>query len=270
MRPPNRYTAAMSCPEYEISAEFYDHVVPYRSRPDIDFFVETALAAGGPALEVGCGTGRVLLPCARAGVPIVGLDVSRPMLDVLRQKLAAEPDAVRARVRVVEGDMRRFDLGERFACALLPFRSFQHMLTPADQRAALRRVKAHLQPGGLMVLDLFNPSIPMLGDPAWGRYPISEPEFTMPDGRRVTRSYRVVDRDYANQRQNVEFILDVVHPDGRTEHHAEAFTIRYLFRYEAEYLLECEGFGVEAIYGSYGRALFGATYPGELILVARG
>ena len=259
----------MSCPEYEISAEFYDHVAIYRSRPDVGFFVETARAAGGPVLEVGCGTGRVLLPCARAGVPMVGLDVSRPMLDRLREKLADETDAVRARVRIVEADMRSFEIGERFACALLPFRSFQHMLTPADQRAALRRVKAHLQPGGLMVLDLFNPSIPMLGDPAWGRYPIAEPEFKMPDGRRVARSYRVVGRDYANQRQDVEFLLGVAHPDGRTEHHAEGFTLRYLFRYEAEYLLECEGFAVEAVYGGYDRTPFATRYPGEVILVAR-
>lgn len=265
MRP---YTFLMSCPEYELSAEYYDHVVPYRSRPDVDFYVEFAREADGPVLEVGCGTGRILLPCARAGAAMVGLDVSAHMLAELRKKLSGETDEVRGRVRVVEADMRSFDLGERFSRIVLPFRSFQHMLTPVDQRAALRCLRAHLQPGGRMVLDLFNPSIPMLGDPAWGRYPIVEPEFSMPDGRKVTRSYRVLQRDYVNQVQHVEFILDVVHPDGRTEHRSESFALRYLFRYEAEYLLECEGFTVEAIYGGYDRSPFGTTYPGELIVLA--
>jgi SAM-dependent methyltransferase len=259
----------MSCPEYECFAEFYDHVVPYRSRPDVEFFVSLAREAGGPVLEVGCGTGRVLLPCARAGVPVVGLDVAPSMLDVLRQSLAREPDEVRARVRVVEGDMRSFDLGERFALVMLPFRSFQHMLTQDDQRAALRRLRAHLAPGGRLVLDLFNPNLAVLGDERWGIRPIPEPEFTMPDGRRVVRSYRVLRRDFWNQVQHVEFIIDVTHPDGREEHRAEAFAIRYLFRYEAEYLLLSEGFTIEALYGDYDRAPYGTRYPGDLIFVAR-
>jgi SAM-dependent methyltransferase len=259
----------MPCPEYETFAEFYDHVVPYRSRPDVEFYVSEARAAGGPVLEVGCGTGRILLPMARAGAHVVGLDVARPMLAVLRQNLETEPAEVRDRVRVVEGDMRDFDLGERFPLVVLPFRAFQHMLTPEDQRRALRRLRAHLHDAGRLVLDLFNPSIPFLGDPAWGKYPIAEPEFTMPDGRRVTRSYRVLARDYVNQLQHVEFILDIVDPDGRAEHRSEAFQIRYLFRYEAQYLLECEGFRVEALYGDYDRTPYGEKYPGELLFVAR-
>jgi len=55
-------------------AEFYDHVVPYRNRPDVAFFVDEAARSGGPVLELGCGTGRVLIPTARAGVDIAGLD----------------------------------------------------------------------------------------------------------------------------------------------------------------------------------------------------
>jgi ubiquinone/menaquinone biosynthesis C-methylase UbiE len=68
--------------DYEFIAELYDHVVPYRERRDVDFFVAAARESGGPVLEVGCGTGRVLLPIARAGVDIVGLDLSSSMLAV--------------------------------------------------------------------------------------------------------------------------------------------------------------------------------------------
>ena len=66
--------------EYAFVADLYDHVELYRDRPDIAFFVETASSAGSPVLEAGCGTGRVLVPTARAGVDIVGLDLSPHML----------------------------------------------------------------------------------------------------------------------------------------------------------------------------------------------
>jgi SAM-dependent methyltransferase len=259
----------MSCPEYESFAEFYDYVVPYRSRPDVAFFVQTAREAQGPVLEVGCGTGRILLPCARAGVQITGLDVSLPMLDVLRGNLTREPRQVQGRVRIVEGDMREFDLRERFALVMLPFRSFQHLLTQDDQRAALRRLRAHVSNGGRFILDLFNPSIPFLGDERWGIHPVREPEFTMPDGRAVRRSYRIVERDFFNQVQHVEFLIDVTHPDGREEHREERFALRYLFRYEAQYLLESEGFEIEALYGDYDKSPYGQNYPGDLIFVAK-
>ena len=57
--------------EYAFIAELYDYVEPYRTRPDINFYVEAAQTCGGPVLEVGCGTGRILIPTARAGVDIV-------------------------------------------------------------------------------------------------------------------------------------------------------------------------------------------------------
>ena len=68
-------------------AQLYDQVVPYRERPDITFYVEEAVKSGGAVLEVGCGTGRTLLPIAQAGVSITGLDISTHMLTVCRQKL---------------------------------------------------------------------------------------------------------------------------------------------------------------------------------------
>lgn len=259
----------MSCAEYDRFAEFYEHVPLYRDRPDVDFFVGMAREAEGDVLEAGCGTGRVLIPCARDGATIVGIDLSPQMIAIAGQRLAEESADVRARVSLVEGDMRDFDFTRSFALITAPFRSFQHLMTPADQRRALRHLRAHLVPGGRLVLDLFNPSIPFLGDERFTMHPIVEPEFTMPDGRRVVRSYRISSRDYAAQTQQVEFTFALTHLDGHVEHIVEQFSIRYTFRYELEYLLECEGFHVEAIYGGYDRSPFATTYPGELIAVAR-
>ena len=258
------------CPEYDSFAEFYDYVVPYRARQDVDFFVSLAREAGGPVLEVACGTGRVLIPTARAGVEVVGLDLSAGMLDVCRANLAREGPDVQARVSLVAGDMRAFDLGRRFDLVTIPFRGFQHLLTPDDQRAALAAIRRHLRPAGRFVLDLFNPSLPFLGDDRWLVQPMQEPAFTLPDGRHVARSFRVLERDWFNQVQHLEVVHAVTWPDGREERHVDTTALRYIFRFEAEHLLVREGFTVDEIYGDYARTPYGQTdYPGELVLVAR-
>jgi SAM-dependent methyltransferase len=254
--------------EYRFTAEFYDHLIPYRTRSDVGFFVEMARASGGPVLEVGCGTGRVLIPTARAGIEIVGLDLSPFMLAICREHLAHEPPDVRGRAHLIEGDMVGFDLGREFALITLPFRPFQHLTTVDDQMACLRTLRRHLAPDGRLVLDLFNPSIVHLAAPSRMEEYEDIPQFEMPDGRRVTRHARVAARDYFNQVQDVELIYYVVHPDGRQERLVHAFPMRYLFRFEAEHLLARCGFAVEAIYGDYDRSPYGSKYPGELIFVA--
>lgn len=255
--------------EYDFIAELYDHVVPYRSRPDVGFFVEAALAAGSPVLEVGCGTGRVLIPTARAGVEAVGLDLSSHMLAVCRERLAAEPEPVRSRARLVQADMRRFELGQKFTLATIPFRPFQHLLTVDDQLSCLASIRAHLVDGGLLILDLFNPSLDMLASPADGKEGGDEPEFTTPDGRRVVRKHRAVATDRFSQVNDYELIYYVSHPDGRQERLVQAFPLRYLFRFEAEHLLARAGFEVEHLYADFDKQPYGSAYPGELLFVAR-
>ncbi|MGI6207331.1 MAG: class I SAM-dependent methyltransferase [Anaerolineae bacterium] len=254
--------------EYATTAEIYDHFPSYRDRGDVEFFVEEALEADGPVLEVGCGTGRVLLPTARAGKEITGLDSSPSMLAILRRKLAEEPEDVQRRVSLLEGDMRYFRLERRFGLVTIPFRPFQHLITTDDQIACLLTIRDHLLPGGKLVLDLFNPSIPLLAaPPSREAQPVGD-WFDLPDGRRVRRFDRIVSRDYFTQVQDIELIYYVQEPDGREERFVHSFPMRYLFRYEAEHLLERCGFRVEALYSDYDRSPYGAQYPGDLIFVA--
>ncbi len=254
---------------YAAIADLYDHVTPYRDRPDIAFFVDAAKEAAGPVLELGCGTGRVLIPIARAGIDIVGLDASPHMLAVCRERLAKEPDAVRSRVALVEGDMRRFEIHRSFALVTIPFRPFQHLLTVDDQLACLASIRRHLTPGGRLILDIFNPSLDFLVNLRVGEEFGQEPEFTTPDGRRVVRWQTFVSGDRFNQVNQHELIYYVRHPDGREERLVQSVTIRYLFRFEAEHLLARAGFAVEHLYAGYDRREYGSTYPGELVFVAR-
>ena len=253
--------------EYAEIADLYDHVPIYRERPDIGFFVEAAREAGSPVLELGCGTGRVLLPTARAGITITGLDASPGMLALCRRFLAGESEAVRARVRLVEGDMRSFALEQRFTLVTLPFRPFQHLTTVEDQLACLDRIRRHLLPGGRVILDLFNPSLEALIQPTGVETP--ESEFTAPDGRRVARLFKALSRDRATQVIELELIYDVTHLDGRTERLVQSTALRYSFRFEVEHLLARAGFTVEHLYAGYDKSPFGSVYPGDLIFVAR-
>lgn len=255
--------------QHDFVAEFYDHIRPYRDRQDVAFFVEMARESGGPVLEIGCGTGRVLIPTAQAGIEIVGLDNSERMLAICREKLFREPAEVQSRVKLVRGDMRQFDLGRAFHLVTTPFRPFQHLITVDDQLSCLASIHGHLANGGRLILDLFNPDMQRLVDEKYLSEQEDEEPFTMPDGRRVIRRNRIASRDPFRQVQQVELIYYVTHPDGRDERLVHAFPFRYLFRFEAEHLLARSGFQVEDVYADFDKTPYGSKYPGELIFVAR-
>ncbi|MCJ7734142.1 MAG: class I SAM-dependent methyltransferase [Anaerolineales bacterium] len=250
-------------------ARLYDQVIPYRDRPDVDFFVQAAVDSGGPVLEVGCGTGRVLLPTARAGIAITGLDLSEYMLDVCRAALKEEPNEVQKRVNLIQGDMRYFDLQTKFNLVTTPFRPFQHLETVEDQVSCLRCINRHLEHGGLMILDIFNPSLAGITADTIGKEVGAEPEFTTPEGIKVRRFNKTNSRDHFKQVLDVELIYYLTHPDGREERLVHAFKMRYLFRYEAEHLLARCGFEVLELYADYQKNPYGSISPGELIFLAR-
>ena len=255
--------------EYAPIADLYDHVVPYRDRPDVAFYVNAAKESGGPVLELGCGTGRVLVPTAQAGIEIIGLDRSPSMLGVCRERLLYEPAEVQDRVQIVRADMRDFELSQRFSLVTVPFRPFQHLTTVEDQLSCLRSIRRHLVDGGRLILDLFNPSLDFLTREDFGEEFGEEPEFTAPDGRRVVRKSRLVAHDRFNQINQVQLIYDVTYDDGRQQRLVHDFPMRYLFRFEAEHLLVRSGFEIERLYSDYDKNPYGHTYPGDLIFVAR-
>jgi SAM-dependent methyltransferase len=255
--------------EYSGIAEFYDYIVPYRDRQDVVFFVEMARQAGGPVLEIGCGTGRVLIPTAQAGIEIVGLDLSSSMLSICREKLSHESEEVQSKVCLVEADMRRFDLGQDFQLVTTPFRPFQHLMEVEDQLACLASIHRHLNNHGRLVLDLYNPDLSRLIDDKPLNEWEEEPEFEMPDGRKVTRRIRMVSRDLHSQVNEIELVHRVRYPDGRQDHVTQRIRMRHFFRYEVEHLLARSGFRIEQLYADYDRSPFGSKYPGELIVLAR-
>ncbi len=248
-------------------ADYYDYFLAGFGRRDEEFYLAEARAHGGPVLELGCGTGRILVPLARAGLQITGLDNSARMLDRCRAKLEAEPVEVRRRVKLVHADMTAFDLGEPFRLVIIPFRPFQHLLEVEQQMRCLHGVARHLAPGGKLILDFFQTDARRMHDPEFHREHPSGPEATLPDGRRMRVSDRVVAFHRAEQTNDVEMFYDLTHPDGRTERLVFAFTVRYFFRYEVEHLLARCGFRVAALYGNFERSPLRDDSP-DMVFVA--
>jgi SAM-dependent methyltransferase len=120
---------------------------------DIPFYVDLALAAGGPVLEIGVGSGRVAVPTALAGVPVVGIDSSPVMLELAR--LRAAPHGVG--LRLVQADMRRLPELGTFALVTVPFRAFLHLRDDAERLAVLEALRERLRPGGTLAFDVFHP-----------------------------------------------------------------------------------------------------------------
>jgi SAM-dependent methyltransferase len=260
--------AAKSEQPYErVLAEYYDHVPLYANRADVEFYVSVARDANGKILELGCGTGRILIPTAAAGCAIVGLDLSEAMLEKCRAKLAQQPPDVQKRVRLVPGNMAAFDLGEKFRLVTIPFRGFQHLLRVEDQLACLTGVHCHLEPGGRLVFDMFHVLPQGMHDPEWMKEREDTPETQLPDGRRFRRTHRITAFHRAGQYNEVEFAVYVTHPDGRAERLTDRFAFRYFFRYEVEHLLARTSFAAVNVFGNFDRSDFADDSP-EMIFVA--
>ena len=248
-------------------ADYYDSAPMVTQRTqDVAFYRDAARKYGSPALELGCGTGRVTLAIAEAGHRIVGLDISRKMLErAAAKRQALRPDA-RERIQFIHGDMTRFDLGEKFRLIIIPFRPFQHILELEDQIRCLECAKKHLTSGGRLIVDFFQTDAERMHDPKYFNESLLT-EYRLPDGRHVRLSERVVAFHRALQRNDVEMIFDVTHPDQRKERLVMAWTLRYFFRYEVEHLLARCGFRLEANCGNFDAAPLTDNSP-EMIFVA--
>ena len=258
---------------YHTAADLYDSTFGQAElegeRGDVAFYVEEARRAGSPVLDLACGTGRVLIPIAHAGVPVVGVDSSRAMLATARKKIARLPEPTRQRIELVEGDMRSFSLGRRFDLAIIPFRSFLHLMTPADQRQALGRIREHLADAGRLVFKIFDPRLEMIASHLGqgGQALEKESEFTHPEtGRQVVEWVRRR-YDAANQTIDEERILEELEAGQVVSRTHAPISLRWVYRYEMEHLLELSGFVVEALYGGFDRGPF--RHGGEQVWVAR-
>lgn len=236
-------------------AEFYDRNYDEQSIGDREFYLDLAREAAGPVLEVGCGTGRIYLDLLRAGVDAYGIDVSAEMLDVLDRKAA---DAgLTPRVR--QADMREFEPEREYALVIVPFRTFLHNTTLADQRAALRSLSRALEPGGTLALSFFAPCFEVIceqyGEPETQVLEYEGDEYTVTD---VTEIVDEVE-------QLVEATRTITR-DGEVVREA-SFRLSLVSKREFELLLADTGWSDWTVYGGFDREPVGDE-AGELVWIA--
>jgi SAM-dependent methyltransferase len=257
---------------YDSTSEFgtfYDAVPLYSTRGDVAFYLEEAERAGASSavLEVGCGTGRLTLPLARAGHAVTGIDLSPAMLARARAKLDAEPPDVRARVTLLATDARRMTLPARptFDLVIAPFRIMQHLVAIEDQLDVLTRVRERLRPGGRLAFDVFNPSYAMMTRDRSAEVE-DTPEQALPDGRTLRRTVRVLTVHWVEQVSDLELIY-YVRTGEHTERIVQEFEMRWFTPSELTHLVARAGFRLDASFGGFDRRPLDDTAP-EIIVVA--
>jgi SAM-dependent methyltransferase len=248
-------------------ADLYDVTYEIRSRRDVNFFVEYAGITRGKILELGCGTGRVLIPTAVSGCEVTGLDISAHMLRKCHETLSKHPQEVRERVKLIQGNMVSFDTGEQYSLVTIPFRPFHHLISTEEQKACLVDAGRHLIPAGLLIVDLLHTYPPSMYDPKYWVEQETQKDLKLPGGRRLRCTTRIAGFHLDRQYNDLELIYYISYPDSRVERLVQAFPFRYFFRYEVEHLLELCGFRVIDLFGDYDRSQFGSDSP-EMIFVA--
>ena len=244
---------------YRLAAKFYDL---FGSKDDLEFYKELAVRSGESALELGVGTARVAIPLARAGVRVVGLDNSEYMLEMAREKLAKEPEAVQDRVTLSRGDMTNLQLDQTFSFVYLPASTFDHCVTVQDRARCLRGIYHHLEEQGKFAFDI-------------EQVKPDKPAATWWIDRKETNHDETVVRSIFTRRDmtrricNMDLFFDVYRNGKLVDRYHEYGEVAILFKEEVETLLKQAGFRVEAIYGDFDKAEFRRDSPRAVFVTSK-
>ncbi len=244
-------------PEYDPLADLYDLEYPHDY--DAPFWLSLAQREGGPIVEWGAGTGRLAVPLAGAGFEVTGVEFSERMIDEGRKKGGS--------VEWVRGDMRSAKLGRRYTLAVCAFNSFLCLSSVDDALAFLRNAREHLEPGGLLGIEVSAFSPEELAEEPGG--PELRHDFTreLPAGR--LDRFSVSRYDAASQLLRMRLFYELYGASGELEERrAHDLTIRVVGRAEVELMLRLAGFEVETVYGGFEGEPFAAGSD-HLILLAR-
>ena len=250
-------------------ATIWDDYTADAPEEDIHWLIGEAQISGSPVLEIGCGTGRSLIPIAQSGISITGLDLSPVMLAKAREKIAELDIETRKRIELVEGDLRDFSLGREFPLVTITY-AFFFLTTPEDQRQALLCIRKHLIDGGRLILIHEDPKLDVITArlSSLGASLQMAAEFIRhATGNRVV-VWRAREIDLERQLTKTLEILEELDAEGRVvERVHKTLTSRFTYRYEMHYLLELCGYSIEALYGDFRRGPF--KPGGRQIWVAR-
>lgn len=248
---------------YDKIAHYYD-LLHDNLREDIEFIIRLAEESGGPVLELGCGTGRLLLPLVRVGQETTGLDASKVMLSIAKAKLTDERPAVRGRARLEHGDIADFELEQKYGLVTLPYNTLMHLDPPA-LAFCLGNVRRHLRPGGALFIDVDNPV--EVHDPAQDGLLLMEK--TAHDAKRDETVALIVSSvgDGDRQTRDTVWIVDASPVGGGSLRRTVAEArLHYYFAHQLNQILAVAGLELVAQFGDYDRRPYDERSPRLLIL----
>lgn len=248
----------LDCLDLYFDAAFYDEEFAER-KFEIPFYQRLAERCKGPILEVACGTGRLTIPLAVAGHQIKGLDVSEQMLQMARQKAQREG----VDIEWFRQDCRAMELGRQFHLIFSATNSMQHLLDTASVEAFLRSAADHIQPGGLLLIDVMNPDVRRLARGPEDRYLQKTFKDTAGDHIEVEAASR-----YKADDQILHF--DLTYRRGHEVIKEKSVNMRCFFPQELMSLCNHNGWHVSKRCGDYDDSPFTAASPKQLLLCELG
>jgi SAM-dependent methyltransferase len=249
--------------------KYYDLAFGISGEAEVAWYLDKVRAFGGPVLDLACGTGRLALILAREGFQVTAIDQSAGMLRVFQDKLAAEPDEVRQRIRIRVQRMVDFTLPGQFN-TILCCDAFFHNLTVQDEMDCLSRVAAHLAPEGRFVFNLPNPTCAFIlkSVAIAGRDLEERGWYRLSDGSGTVLVEQAEGGNALDQTITTTLRITRYDAEGQpVERGKSSWTTRYLFPYEAIHLLYRCGFEVESLEGNYRGGP--VTEGGQLVFVTR-
>jgi SAM-dependent methyltransferase len=256
---------------YAVLARYYD-LQHSTHTPDIPMYLDAAVAARGghaPArvLELGCGTGRVLIPLADAGHYVLGVDASPEMLDIARRRLQDMPGA---RCDLVLADAAQEDWpgAPPAECdlAIVALNTFLHNLTRESQLGMLSAARRRLRRGGTLIVDL-PPNDELMYQPDSGEFEL-EARFTDPDTGAVIEKYAASTIAWSAQEQRLHYRMDERTADGQARTSATSFRLRHVFKHEMELLLLASGYAGWRWHGDYDLSPYAEGSPRMIVFAA--
>ena len=262
------YDSDYPSPDDALFPENFDAITEYQGiAQDVERYKEVVRSAGGPVLELCCGTGRVALPLAREGFPVTGVDISNAMLERFRNHLETEDISVMQRVRLIEQDVTSLTLEAKdFKIAILAFNSLLCVPDFSKQLDVLHAAFAHLCPGGLLLIDIVNPlQLKLDGDP------VPKPFFTRRNrntGNIYTR-FAMMGPLETDQTQQLFGWYDEITSEGQLRRTPYSLYWRPIFRFEIELMLKLAGFSLLKVEGGHRKELFTSKSPRMFITAMR-
>lgn len=223
----------------------------------IAFYQRQIERYGEPVLELGCGSGNYLVALSQNLQTIVGLDISEEMLGAAERKAEAEGVST----DLIVGDMRSFEIDQKFKLIFIAGNSLQHLLTHTDIESCFASVKKHLFPFGKFVVEVFNPSLELLCRERDKRYFIGE--YKTEEGWVVVTEN--VFYDAATQINHIDWHYK---NQFMKEEQTVSFQMRQFFPQEFDALFQANGFKIEAKYGDFAETPFSSNSRKQIVIAS--